>query len=152
MGSFWDHFRIDLGSCSDHFGIISESVWDHVGIILGSFWDHVGIILGSFWDHFGTILGSFWDHFGIILGSFGNNFGMILKLFRDHCFWAFSHWGNQAGIIGGTRLGVRGTAAPELHNTILYQVSKNPKGKPGWGNSNTVKFAHGRTGVSFGRT
>ena len=50
----------------------------------------------------------------------------------DHFFESF-HWGNHALIIGGTRLGVRGTAAPELHNTILYQASKNPKGKRGWG-------------------
>ena len=78
------------------------------------------------------MLGSFWDHFRIILGTFWDHFGMILELFRDHFFGIF-HWGNQVGIIGGTRLGARGTAAPQIHNTILYQVSKNPKGKPGWG-------------------
>ena len=62
MESFWDNFRIILGSGWNHFGIIL----DHFGIMLGSFWDHFGIILGSFLDHFGII----WDHFDMILGSF----------------------------------------------------------------------------------
>jgi len=48
---------------------------------------------------------------------------MILEQFRDHYF-GILHWGNQVRIIGGTRLGVRGTAAPGLHNTILYRNSK----------------------------
>ena len=61
-------------------------------------------------------------------------FGMILELFGD-LFLRFFPWGDPGGIIGGTRLGVRGTAAPGTHNTILYRNSKNGKGKPGWGTS-----------------
>ena len=65
---------------------------------------------------------------------------MILELIRDHFFGIF-HWENQVGIIGGTRLGAQGTAAPQIHNTILYQVSKNPKGKPGWGKKKAPEFS-----------
>ena len=72
---------------------------------------------------------------------------MILEPFRDHYFGIF-HWGNQVGIIGGTMLGVRETAATELHNTILYQVSKNPKGKPGWGQIMKILDEHGQILVS----
>ena len=131
-----------LGSFYNHFGMILGSFWDHFGIILGSFWDYFGIMFGSFSDYFRIILASFCDPFKKVLETFWARFGMIWELFRDHFFGIF-YWGNQVGIIGGTRLGARGTAAPAEHNTVLYQNSKNPKGKPGWG-KNSVHLSESR--------
>ena len=108
--------------------------------MLGSFWDHFGIILGLFWNHFGIILGSCWDHFGIILGQFWNHVGII--------FFGFFIGGTKFSSSGEPGSSGWGTAPPNIHNTILYPNSKNPKGKPGWGKM-LLNFRNGLTIVSI---